>query len=817
MFTKKFFEKHKLTPADLKAKFSKVQSYIDAPAGDSESQQLRISGVDVTVQKPVSKYDQQIVDLINRINDRIKDGISRNLTDARLYYAIDKSYDVGFQQVPATLLESILDRDWDEKKVMSAFNEWGLGYLLTPAPCTCQQKPCSCGSGTKKVLNIPAFFKVFLPLVKAYVTIRWSKIYTDRNVSPLYKVEPFLSTAINRLRSEILTNRIQFMSTQLGYNTVMRQEIFQALLYSFALSFPKESWYTEKVEYVEEDGKTTEKIVREGIRYNTPHPSRVFTDQSDRPSTFNTDNGCMYAGYWNIVPWKSVKMSEDYWNKDAVTYGTNWISSAPSYFEEIFPCSMRFPSQSTPFKNIDGAITSHRPQQRDEALDSYYTTADDDKAVVLTEYFEKLNPKADGISDYDGFLWFRFVVASNDTIVFAEPLPYAPVIYTGYDADENRAKNASLALEVMPFQDHIGNLLSQYVLSVKQNLDKTIFYNTDVVDESHINQLKNIGEKRFRAPVYIPFSGKEQISFASTGPQNAFLPVNFPHQNTQEIAQSISAIINILERVLSLSAQELGQPATHEQTAQESIIIANNVSTRLGLTASFVDDASHARKVQLYNALMAYGNEEMYAQVSTDIPINASILNAIGFTVVPDNVPDEGTEVVSTEGEAIVVKGNKKGLIMDGFASNREGADRVNGPQLAGALANFMAAFANSSGVLLQLLGPEQTVHLFNQMATTAGFPRDFRLKVDPKVLQMQEQAAQQQGQGGQEMLQQVGEAIRTSQASTIEEVGKAIKPLRDALAALQTNDQKQNEAISQAIAQLNNLAGLAPQTPPVQ
>jgi hypothetical protein len=821
MFTNKFFEKHHLTAKDLRGKFAKVKTGLTAPGKPSNTneEQKLVSGIPTSsVKIDIFSYPKPIKDLVWRINSRLKDGINRNLVDSKIYWAIDKAYDVGFQQIPPTLVESLMDREADGEKVHSIMNEWGLGYLITPATCRCGATPCSCGSKDKKVLNLPAFFRVFVPLVKAYVGIRWAKIYTDRNVYPLYKYEPMKSTPLNRIRTEIITDRVQMMASQFGLNTIMRQEIFQALLYSFAFSFPKESWYKEKMEFVDDDQKSREITLKEGLRYNTPHPSRVFIDPADRPSTFNTDSGCTWAAYWNIVPWRSITESKNYWNLEYVTYGNDWINRSPSYFQEIFPCSLRFPTNSCN-SGVDGGTTGHAQQLRDERMDSFYTTSDSDKAVVLTEYFEKLNPSQYGLSDYDGDVWFRFVIASDDTVVYCEPLPYCPVIYTGYDADENRARNTSLALEVMPFQDHVGNLLSQYILSVKQNLEKAVFYNTDVVDANHITDLKNLGEKRLRTIQYIPFSGRESITFGQTGPQNAFLPVTFPIQNTQEIASSISAIINILERLLALSAQELGQTATHEQTAQESVIIANNVSTRLGFTASFVDDASQARKVQLYRALMAYGSEEVYAQIEGDSTITRQLLDKIGFEVVEDDTTADGVQVLTQDGEAVVVKGSKKGLILEGFVSNREGENRINGPQVAAALANFVAAFSNSSSVLLQTLGPEQTIVLFNQMATFAGFPRDFRLKVNPLIKKQFE--SQMSGMPDQNALnamqQQIAKAIADSQGQTLEQVAKAMGPLQEVLKSLQSNDQQQNQAIQQLLQALNGVAALAPTPPPIQ
>ena len=52
--------------------------------------------------------------------------------------------------------------------------------------------------------------------------------------------------------------------------------------------------------------------------------------------------------------------------------------------------------------------------------------------------------------------------------------------------------------------------------------------------------------------------------------------------------------------MLGYSSQEIGAPASHEQSAHEVKLISQNSSVRMQLTGSFIDDALRALKRMLY-------------------------------------------------------------------------------------------------------------------------------------------------------------------------------------------------------------------------
>tara|TARA_R100001463_G_scaffold68486_1_gene121950 strand:- start:5121 stop:7397 length:2277 start_codon:yes stop_codon:yes gene_type:complete len=698
--------------------------------------------------------------LLDKIRDRVDDGLQWCIKNHKIYHALDLAWDAPFKQVSPTLANSILNKDLDDETVTNAVNDWGLTSMLEEVEDS---------KGTKKALNIPVFFNVFVPIVRSYVTIRWARMYNDRRQYPLFKYEMGKHTTVNKLREEIITDRVQAITNSYGYNEVLKQSIFQMLHYGWCMQFPQEEWHSEKQVSINSDGEEKERYVREGIRYHMPHPSRTFFDQAHRPTTFNTDSGCSFAGYWRIMRYGDIRTNKMFWNTDKINYGktSDLLQSAKTYLELVSPCTMEFPSSSRGVGLLD----------REKELDRYYSKAEDDKAVLITEYFEKIIPSEYGLGDYDHPVWFRFCLANDDTVLHAAPIPYCPVVYYAYDPDEGRSINASLSMEIVPFQDQIGNLLTQYLLSVKQNLANITFVDTDQVSGDVISKLQNWGEKLFRTLNFLPFSSRQQ-KFAQTDVREAFNSVRFTSLDTNGIVGAMRQVIDMLERLLVISAQEIAQVASHEQTAEEVRTIASTTTTRLAFTATGVDDAMNAWKEQLYKGLMAYGEDEVYATINSQNTVDA--LNELGFTV---------TEKDDDRSGSVRVKGQKTALDLESIGSYRDALDRVSDSAMANALSQLYQVIIGDPEVR-QTIGIDQVLDVINQMGNMMGLPKDFKL-----------QKVSEGGEQQQEQMVQIAEQIK---ASIMEEVSGTIQPLAE-------NTQQNTQAINQI------LDALQPPQPPQQ
>ena len=702
---------------------------------------------------------EQIEKLIGRMRNRIQEGVSRSLRDHKLYYALDLAWNAPLRQISPTLLHSLVSKKGDDKSVAEALDSWGVSHLI--------EDHVSAKGETTQALNLPRFYQIFVPLVKAYVTIRWARIFNDRNLVPLFKYEPHKSTQQNRVKGEIVTDRVQIISQQYDYSSVLSQSIFQMLHYGYCLQFPKESWHSEKQTVRDEDGEEKEVYTKEGIRYHTPHPARTFWDIAHRPSSFNSDTGCKFSGYWAIQRYGDVASNKMYYNTDKVAAGSiDWLTSNANfglYVNSGYSGTVKF------LQKESGALLLDREKDV-----QYYTSDHDDYSVLVTEYFEKLNPKKMGLFDYDHDVWFRFCVAQDDTVIYAEPLPYCPVVYYGYDSNELQTVNPSLSLEILPFQDHVGNLLTQYLLSIKQNLTNMTFVDEDQVGGDTVEEINDAGQNMYSTLNFVGYSSRK-ARVGQHDPEKAFTSFKFPQQSTTEVINGVRSILDILERVLVLSAQEVGAAASHEQTAEEVRSIASYTSNRLQFTSSSVDRAVYAWKTQIYNGLMAYGEPEFYAQLQT--PVTRERLERLGFTV---EDADEGI----TSKPVVAVK-DKTAISLESFSSVRDGMDRINNPASANVMAQLFGA-AMSNPLVAQVIGPEQAVGLLNQIFELSGVPRDFRLKMAKSVEELQA-AQEQQGEGGgqnvaavqEQLMGQLQEAAQVIQQQVAEQLAQNSEAVR--------------------------------------
>lgn len=800
-----------------------------------DAKSLKAAFDDSTIEKR-----PKVKQLVEEIRDSMRNGIDRNRKDYRLFKTFDWAYDSPFYQISYTQLRGILNDNPDEKKVMSLVQSWGLTHLL-PVVMEDGKECCGADGKPKRALNLPVFFNIFVPIVMAYITIRWAKLFNDRNLVPFFKYEPVQFTKENRLRCEVVTQVVQRMSAWFDYPADSKQTILQTLLYGFCINFPREAWFSEKQE--DEEGK--EKIVREGLRFNMPHPSRIYYDLYHRLSTLNSNSGCRYAGYWELCRYKEVNDSKHYWNKNRISYGaSNWFDmGVRDFLQEVYPCNMSFPTTTS-----DGTGGTGSLDRETEA--AYYSDGNMNSATLLTQDFRCIIPKDYGLGTYEHPVWFRFVLANDSAIVWAEPLSFDRLPTYAYDADFNRSRFRSLALEVMPFQDHISNFLTNWISAVKENLGTPIFVDEEMVPAEALKGLENLGHKKIDGRVYIRYSATQNYR-TKQDQRQAFYSPQLTHHNTAELAQLISGVLNMLDRIMQLSPQEVGQAATHEQTAEESRIIAGNTSTRVTFTGSFIDSGDYAKKVMIYDATMAHADDEIVVGVSSSFAATEEefkkLIKAVGLTIADDTTYDpENPDSMPT------LKGNKSAIQVEAFSSTRDGAERINNPAIADAMSKIFLSIANNP-LLIQSVGTVQLVELLNQIIVAAGLPKEFRLRgknIDTTAPQEEQaselssmltefagkvkesiDAAQQQTlqAAAEQTTQIVGQAVQgiaeqvAPMAQAVQQTAQAIGPLAEGLAQASQVNQVQEVKIQELAAAMSQLtqalagAAAAQPSPPEQ
>lgn len=738
-----FYKRIGFTPDDLKSKFT---------------------------QEGGPKPGTPLKKLTDLIRSRVYDGRTQSLRDYRIYAAIDEAYNISQKQITPTIIGRILDpnRRLSLEQIQKELKDWGLSEDTLFTEVRDEKGVAS------KMLNRETFWKVFCPLVKSYVTIRQAKLFNDRDNSPYLSYEPARSIEGDDLLARIITQLVEKMVNQYGYRAVFRQALLQSLKYAIALVFPAEAWHTNA--QVDDDGKEFNE--KEGLRYNIPHPTRMAWDRTYRPSTFNTDTGCEWALYWRLIRYGDVLNNSCYWNTDKVTYGTNWFNPAysGSYFTEIYPCTFAPPADTSTWGKENREISATR----------YNANSDHDKALFVTDLFCKLKPNQWGLGDYKHDVWFRFVVASDDSVIWAEPLPYTPVMFLGYDADENSTISPSMALEVIPWQDLVGNVLSQHMLTVRQNLMKVIPYDSDQLSKADIKEIE-CASKEAVSVCWFPYSARKARA-GQVDPKSMFTPINLGYQDTTSLITTINTIFNIMERLLVMSASETGSTAAHVQTAEEIRVTTNNTSTRVQYTDSFVEDFFTAWKKQLFDASRAFMDDEFTVELSNLSDDGKKALTDLGF------------EVTEKGGRRSSITGKKAKLSLYSFIAAREGKNRTNNPAIAQVILQTVQAVAGNQ-LLAQKVPAEQLIAMMNRAAHLAGAPEDFKIEVNPDAdQQAQMQALAEQVQ---QMAKQIQEGAVQQATDTIgKQVGPALQQVQQQTQEVAAQEQQAQQEVGQALQQ---------------
>jgi hypothetical protein len=718
------------------------------------------------------KLKKPIKDLIRLVADRQKEGRERNLSDYKKWAVIDMAYDTPANQETEALLHHILAGGGNEVEIFKGLEKWG----LNPECLFCKGDVVN--GKQQWIPNFPFFKNFTIPLVRAYLTIRQANIFNDRNTTPLFDYQPTKYNAENRVLCEILTSLVESISTNLGYAPVLREFIFNALMYSVALKFPVESWTRD----FQEGSDGNRYVEKEGIRYVIPHVTKIYYDLNYPLHTLNTGTGCSYAGYWTILRYGDVAANTLLWNTDKVPYGTNWLDPAEAwnnYFKEVYPCALDFPM-----------ARNRKTETNREKMAQYYCRNDYDKAFFIGYQFMELVPKDWGLGDYENKVWMKFTIGADDVIMFAEVFGYRPIDYIGYDADSGRGRNVSLAQEIQPFQDMASNVLVQHLLTIKRNLCNTTFYNTDAIDKTQIEQMKRQTQVQYTNQIFIGFSALK-MERAGNDIGKLFQQITYQPVDTSQLLSAMNTVISLLERTLVVSSQEIGAAASHQQGNKEIEIIHNSSTNRVAYTAGFVDEGVDAWKRQIPEGALCYmDGRDVEAEISADIPDLETHLKKIGFEF-KNGTPNSGQKKTVVKGKLDASK-----LKLTQFVSRRADSDRQTDMAASQAMSAAIAAIANSQ-VLSGLADPESLFELVQQSAILAGADDDFKVKLNKDGV----------------MSQQLQQTIQKIQQMLMEEVNKEVSaPVAQEFGV----QDKKIEALQQALGNLQQVVlKISPSAPP--
>lgn len=672
----------------------------------------------------------------DRIEARIHEGTMFGLKNYQFYAAADLAWDSNIitrELVPLQL--------YAQNKITFA----ALKDQIKDLPEETREQFCKKNDRGEIVgIDIPAFHKVVVNLVRSFITRRASALavrYTK--LQPLYRYETHSRSFVSKLRGDVLSQRVEMIVNSYGYRHDMIQSIREMLLYGHSLEFAATAWDkdTQYRKKARADGVDTSKddsfepeayIAREGILYTRPHPSRKFWDNAYPVASINTDSGCTYMGYWDTPRMRDVLTNPVYFNRDKIQRDQTWLTTIASYkgYWELY-------SATAPVNFLGADMGTDVPGANNRTNNvGLYTSEMGDQTSVRCEYREKVIPKEVGLGDYPFPVWVRLVVVGGRTVVYGEVLPSTPATYWGYNEDDNRQINNGWAHDIMPWQDLMSNGLSNLQLSHRAALIKLIMLDIDLVNDPDV--LKKIretvkGEAIFNRPHLVEFKGSQLASMDEKPREALQVAETQPVQDVTMYYKSLMQIYALAERVLGMSANESAQSEPREISATESTNIAATTQTTIAFMGIGVDEAVDAKKRQIYESFEALGQSRV--QVPAVNRYMKSTIRKAGFKVLDEAEDGTGSSMYVEKGQTLM--GTKESLVYDYNFSSRDGSERASNAKAAEVLVNLLAQLVQFPG-FAETLGKERLFMLLNEVVLLSGAGVDLRFDLqdgEPTVL----------------------------------------------------------------------------------
>ena len=660
----------------------------------------------------------------DKIESRIHEGAQWGIKNHQFYYAADMAMDTNV--VTKELVPLSLYAQNKITLVDAATKLKDISAETAAKFCTYDEKE------NLVSVDIPAFHKVVVALVRSFVTLRCGAL-SMRYVknTPFLKYEPIGTGYVAQLKGDVLTQRVEMITNAYGYRHDLIQRIRAMLTHGFAVEFAACSWEQEKTLRKQKsssmmaDGELhIESVIsKEGIPFKGVHPTRMFFDMAHPLSSINTDTGCSYIGHWDLVPYRDVCENPNYFNRDRIEYDTSFASVLMGYrgYFELYSATapINFPSGGP-----NGSTAGYN--DRDTQAGLYSTESDSkDTSILFTEYFEKIIPSECGLGDYAHPVWIRLVVAADSTVVYGEFMPFCPAVYYGYNANDGKILNMSFAHDAMAFQDQASNIMTAALLAQKSALIKLISLDIDQIsDPEHVKLIRRImaGEDLYTAPLLLEHKGVQSAEMGQDRRKIVEINETRAVSSLTEHLSNLMQLIGISERLLGVSANEQGRSEAREISATESANIASVTSISLAFMGQGVDEAQSAKKRIVYEGLMAKGESKMRIPVVeryTDATVRAA-----GFE--PE---DDGTVVLDGVARRVTVKGAKSAIEYDYSFTNRDGSERPSNAKSAEVMTLLFQQLAQVPG-LLQAWGTEGLYDFLNAIVRLSGAPSDIKFKI---------------------------------------------------------------------------------------
>lgn len=653
-----------------------------------------------------------------RISERQLDHINHALKNYQLMAAVDLAFDsapINKETYPLVLYAQ---------------------GKLNVQECASSLRQISCGADYIKLdtngkvsgIDLPKFFVVNVNLIGHFVTRRlMAQTHKYKSLYPYLPYEARSTSQTAKLRADVMSQVADIMADNFGYREHDEDVQRDTLLYGHSIDFVRSAWERERQLRIKPpiDGapegaeiETEPYTVKEGVVFSNPHWSRVYWDNAFPLQTLNTDSGVSYVGYWDVTPYGTIKDNPAYWNRNYVHFSTGFISLFTAY-QTYF--SQYYDRIRTP--DVDRATSAASDNDRLNNL-GRYAGDDRDTAMLLGVHFEKLVPSEVGFGSYPHPVWVRFVTAGEGTIIFAEYLPDAPGAYCGHNERQSRQVNRSFAMDLMPYQDQMTNLLTQILDVCKRDQFMVVEVNRDMLNDPGPDykvieaQLK--GKNWFANPLLIPYSGtkRQAMGMANQKVVELTQPRSDP-QALQTLFNTMVLLIQTVERLTAMSANESGQPIVRGNggvTATEAGVIAQTTNSVYGSLSDSFDEYRAAKKRILYSHYMAFGDADFQVPVTNRYPL--TVIQAAGLSVVDED--QDHASLTANKPMRWTVTGHKSKLNYAYIFTSRDGADKGT-PNVEAATALIQLLQVLQDPVVRQAIGKEKYLEMVGEIFRLAS------------------------------------------------------------------------------------------------
>lgn len=661
-----------------------------------------------------------------KIRSRLYDGIAANLRAARPNQAVDMAWDsppIQRHTIPLLM--------------------WATGKIkIEQAYANCVQSSGQAqadrffrkasGNGQPVIeLNQQRITDISIDLLRSYVTRRhaamdalWSNLW------PLFKYDPRGTDDVAQLRADALSQRVDIISDAYNYRHFFSQCRRQMLLYGWSVAFPRAkwdrqiAWRFEPTNTGEPSKKIESFVTREGLDLVNPHPSRIFYDLSTPLANINTDTGPGYIGYWDVVRWGSLLgPGAQFFNLDHVFMSNAWVdlvNGFPDFFGYYFdPCVLKWPDCTGP----DPSVWN----ERDVNIGRYTATAKD-VGVLITHYFERINPKVEGFGDYDADVWLHLTVAGDCTVIGGEYLPSLPGVYGAVNWNDGRLANQSMGMALLSYQDQASNIMSSMLMQLRTSLIQLWLLDKDSLEPDIIEEFrKNAKDADWWVDrKVLVYSASKLRELGVQDPRNAFGVVQAQIQNVFEAGlKALAQLLNLADRLLILSPNELGQPNPREVSAREVSDIATSVQAMYAFINQGPREQVAAAKELIYDSLIACGSPEIRRLPITK-RYSLDVVKRAGFLPEPTVLLPDGTEYYPA---GTPIMGNLRDLVYDYYFDSRDGAERVQNTQGAQVMVQLLQTLLQIPGVA-QKMGIRNVLDASNIIIRLSGAPWNFQFDI---------------------------------------------------------------------------------------